>query len=96
LRHEDAVHKVDDDQLLVVMKATNSTEAARFVNRLRTQGGSDLLTVVSTNKDQEALSLYHTAVVSAPEDGDSVNVLFDRAHLAFNVNKRVGVKSSPV
>jgi len=93
LRHEDAVHKVDDDQLLVVMKATNSTEAARFVNRLRTQGGTDLLTVVSTNKDQEALSLYHTAVVSAPEDGDSVNVLFDRAHLAFNVNKRVGVKS---
>lgn len=93
LRHEDAVHEVDDDQLLVVMKGTNSTEAARFVNRLRTQGGSDLLTVVTTNKDQEALSLYHTAVVSAPEDGDSVNVLFDRAHLAFNVNKRVGVKS---
>lgn len=94
LRHEDAVHEVDDDQLLVVMKGTNSTEAARFVNRLRTQGGSDLLTVVTTNKDQEALSLYHTAVVSAPEDGNSVNVLFDRAHLAFNVNKTVGAKTS--
>lgn len=88
LRRDDSVHLVEEDQLLVVMKDASSTHGAHFVHRLRQIGVKEVLNRPSGKR--KSSRSFHTAIVSAPEDGSTVGTLFDKASLAFEVTKRAG------